>query len=136
MSNPYEMQRQRLIDLIPKSHKDFFKSLQLYYETDTHIFVHAGCDPTRPMHKQLDEDWLLWDRRLFELMKHNRSFVPSWEKTIVTGHSGHRTGKPLVRDKYMMLDTSIRGELLVVEINSMKAFIARRNKDRLVKVKF
>lgn len=135
MDNPYEMQRQRIVDLVPQSHKDFFKSLQPYYETDNHIFVHAGCDPTRPIGEQTKEDWLLWDRKLFELVR-QRTIVPTWSKTIVTGHSGHRTRKPLVTDKFMMLDTSIRSELLVVEVNSMKAFIARRNKDRLVKVKF
>lgn len=135
MDNPYEMQRQRLIDLVPQSHKDFFKSLKPYYETENHIFVHAGCDPYKPMEEQLEEEWFLWDRKLFEAVV-LRKAEPRWSKTIVTGHSGHRSRKPFVSDKFMMLDTSIRNELLVVEINSRKAFIARKNKERLVKVKF
>ena len=29
-------------DLIPKEHMNFFKNLDLFYETDNYIFVHAG----------------------------------------------------------------------------------------------
>jgi serine/threonine protein phosphatase 1 len=47
------------IGVIPKEHIDFVRRLRLYYETDTHLFIHANYDPNLPLEKQ-DPRILLW----------------------------------------------------------------------------
>ncbi len=54
----------------------FIESLQLYYETDTHIFVHGGIPRGKDLSTATPED-LLWDRE----------FSYDGEKTLVVGHT-------------------------------------------------
>ncbi|NJO18698.1 MAG: hypothetical protein HC877_24120 [Thioploca sp.] len=60
----------------------------------------------------------------------------NWDKRIITGHNGFDNGKLIIRDKYLMLDRSFKNELLVLELNSMNAMIAKRGKKRLIKIRF
>lgn len=61
-------------------HTNFFNNLQLYYETDAYIFVHAGIKPNIPMHHQHDSD-LLWIREEF------LNQPTGIDKIVVHGHS-------------------------------------------------
>jgi serine/threonine protein phosphatase 1 len=54
----------------------FIRSLEYYYETETHIFVHAGIPYSRTL-ETVAEDELLWDR----------SFSYQGQKTLVVGHT-------------------------------------------------
>ncbi|MBN1380667.1 MAG: serine/threonine protein phosphatase [Deltaproteobacteria bacterium] len=65
---------------IPENHEQFFKALQLYYETDEYIFVHAGLRPGIPLEKQDEED-MLWIRREFIDSSYN------FGKRVVFGHT-------------------------------------------------
>ena len=62
-----------------KEHIQFVKELLYYYETDTHIFVHAGVHPETPL-QQTDEHTLVWIREEF----HQCYAGP---KTVVFGHT-------------------------------------------------
>src|SRR5262245_13698118 len=42
----------RLDALIPSSHQEFIAACQPYYETDTHLFVHAGVVAELPIDEQ------------------------------------------------------------------------------------
>ncbi|WP_028782464.1 metallophosphoesterase family protein [Thalassobacillus devorans] len=53
------------------------KNLELYYETDDYIFVHAGLEPEIPIKKQ-DEDTMLWTRHTDRI---------GLGKTVVHGHT-------------------------------------------------
>ena len=131
--------RFRIKDLIPREHLNFYHNLEKYHETDNYIFVHGGLDPTFDVSKHSIEE-LVWDRSLFEyVQRHVRTPIPDaypldWKKTIIVGHSG-ATGKPLITDKFMMLDISCANKLLVVELNSMQAFYAQVGKKRMVEYK-
>lgn len=46
---------------IPRSHLDFLRQGRLYYECDTHFFVHANYDPIRPLNEQ-SSTTLLWKK--------------------------------------------------------------------------
>lgn len=129
--NPYEITRARLPDFIPQEHRQFLESLRLYYETDTHMFVHAGCDPMRPLISQRNEEWLLWDRELYRLVR--SGIKQNWTKTIITGHNGRRNSRIFGSDKYIMIDGSYYDEVVVMEANSRECFIARRGNNKLVK---
>lgn len=62
-----------------EEHGDFFKSLQLTYETENHIFVHGWLDEDLDADKQ-NEFACLWNR--YEDIKPHKS-----GKTVVCGHS-------------------------------------------------
>lgn len=132
LDNPYELIRTRVKDFIPKNHIEFFNSLLPYYETDEFIFVHAGCDPTVPLKNQTLEE-LIWDTSLFDFVKAQNGKDLSWNKIVVTGHHGQPTGEPYISDKFLMLDCSYGKKLLLVELHSMKAYVAGRNKFNVVK---
>lgn len=131
--NPYTITRFRVPDFIPKEHIDFLQNTLInFYETDDYIFAHAGYKYDEPPEKQkLEEVW--WGSGIFSTAQGitNRGGVIPWEKTIVIGH--YWKG-PYITDKFMMLDRTYFNEILVTELNSMEAYVAKPdNEKRLVK---
>ncbi|WP_223702525.1 metallophosphoesterase family protein [Sutcliffiella deserti] len=72
-----------------RKHIDFLKELPYFYETDSHIFVHAGVHPQTPL-KSTDPHILVWIRDEFHLGY-------SGEKTVIFGHTPtknlHKSGE-------------------------------------------
>jgi serine/threonine protein phosphatase 1 len=66
------------LGMVRRALAPFIVSLNLYYETDTHIFVHGGV-PSGKTPSTSDADDLLWDR----------DFENTTGKTIVVGHTPH-----------------------------------------------
>lgn len=65
-----------------RHHIDFLHSLPLYYETDTHIFVHAGLNPCYSDDWKLQpEDSFLWIRDMFIWNK------TELDKMVIFGHT-------------------------------------------------
>jgi serine/threonine protein phosphatase 1 len=81
---------------VPQSHLDFFNCLQLYYETDDYLFVHAGLREGVPIEHQKPED-LLWIRKSF--IDSNYDFG----KLVVFGHTPYT--EVLIRDNKIGIDT-------------------------------
>lgn len=66
---------------IPQEHQKFFQNLQLYYEKDDFISVHAGFNPkVYNIEQQLEKD-ILWIREEFYRAERR------WDKTIIFGHT-------------------------------------------------
>ena len=63
-----------------RKHSRFFFKLELYYETNDYIFVHAGVKPNVPLYQQHESD-LLWIRDAF------LSAPTGLSKCVVHGHS-------------------------------------------------
>lgn len=66
---------------IPESHKGFYNSLRLYYESDDFIAVHAGLNP---------EVMCLEDQKRYDLIWIREEFYHSprrWDKTVIFGHT-------------------------------------------------
>lgn len=82
---------------VPKAHKDFLRSLRLYYETDTHVFVHAGLPPiSGKTVAQLAEEYpdqLMWIRG--EFLRANHDFG----KHVVHGHTPDEYGPQLLSNR-------------------------------------
>lgn len=120
--------------LVPDEHIKFLQSLKLYHETNSHIFVHAGCTINIPLSKQ-SRGRLLWNRdmvnEVVESMIQNKNL--NWPKTVITGHSFTKSKKPILYQEFMMLDCGAPEQLLVVELNSMEAFMIHSNKSRMLK---
>lgn len=76
------LKAKEFINLNYGHHIDFLRSLPLYYETDTHIFVHAGLNPCYSDDWKLQpEDSFLWVRDMFIWNK------TELDKMVVFGHT-------------------------------------------------
>ena len=102
---------------IPSHHKDFYRSLKLYYETDKYIFVHAGMRPKVQLEFQENED-LLWIRDKFIYTKYN------FGKRVIFGHTP--LSKPLVESNKIGIDTgAVYGNVLTcVRLPDLEFFSA------------
>jgi serine/threonine protein phosphatase 1 len=64
-------------------HLAWMDELPLFYETDTHFFVHAGVWPGDPLDRQKEQN-MLWIRNAFLYQEHD------YGKHIVHGHTPRR----------------------------------------------
>lgn len=67
-------------DAVPKSHLDFIRNLDLTYQQDGLLFVHAGIRPEVPLGQQKEQD-LVWIREEFHDFRKPHPWL------IVHGHS-------------------------------------------------
>ena len=104
----------RDMSAVPKAHVDFLKDCRNYYETDTHIFLHANYDAKLPMDRQPLET-LRWDSL--------RDTIPRAHfsgKTVITGHSSQKSGEILDLGYLKCIDTYCYGGgwLTGLDVNS------------------
>jgi serine/threonine protein phosphatase 1 len=133
-TDPASLTPDRIKDLVPERHIKFLTSLKSYYEHENYLFVHAGLDPMKGPEAHTMYT-LAWDRSLKKLVGQliQKGEELPWEQTVVCGHSSNGRGVPIIKDKYMMLDCGSPKRLLVVEANSMEAYMAHPDKKRLLK---
>jgi serine/threonine protein phosphatase 1 len=81
---------------VPSTHHTFLAELKNYYETEKHIFVHAGLRPGIPLAGQSDKD-LLWIRQDFLRSNYD------WGKVVVYGHTP--LNNPLLTETRIGLDS-------------------------------
>ena len=93
----------------PVAHLDFYQNLKLYYETENHIFVHAGLRPGKPLAQQTVEDFL-WIRDDFLDSEYD------FGKTVVFGHTPFK--EPFIYPGRAGLDTGavFGGPLTCLEV--------------------
>jgi serine/threonine protein phosphatase 1 len=96
---------QTLTEAIPALHWRFLtEECAPFHETDTHIFVHANVYPDVPLMEQPDY-MLYWETLEAGTWRPHES-----GKTMVCGHSVQRSGRPLVLDHAICIDTWIYGD--------------------------
>ncbi|WP_020472575.1 metallophosphoesterase family protein [Zavarzinella formosa] len=90
---------------IPSAHWHFLRQGCLdWYETDTHIFVHANLHYDLPMEHQ-ETSYLQWE------FLNPQMFKPHFSgKTMICGHSEQRNGRPLVIPGAVGIDTYAYGD--------------------------
>jgi serine/threonine protein phosphatase 1 len=84
---------------IPPEHIDFVRECVDYYETATHLFVHANYDPQLPLEQQ-NEYELFW--------QHLNLLLPPPHcsgKTAIVGHTPQRSGDILDGGHLVCIDT-------------------------------
>lgn len=93
----------------------FIESLQLYYESDTHIFVHAGIPNGKSLSTATSEE-LLWDR----------DFSYDGEKTLVVGHTAKSVVTNVNHGKIICVDTGafMTGILSAYDVINNKVYKA------------
>ena len=86
------------VDQIPVEHFRFLEMAVPYWESDTHIFIHASLEPNKELDRQTSH-WLRWTRVAGDEPPH-----PSG-KTVVCGHSAQENGFPLAWNGWICIDT-------------------------------
>lgn len=88
---------------VPDEHWEFLQNdLQPWYETPTHIFVHANAYPDYPLEEQ--PDYMLYWERLDDPRPHESG------KMMVCGHTSQKTGDPLNFGHAVCIDTWASGD--------------------------
>lgn len=86
---------------VPPAHWRLLENALPFYETETHIFVHAGAEPETPMPEQ-HPGILYWEKM--------RNPQPHFSgKTVVAGHTSQKNGLPLDFGHTLCLDTFAYG---------------------------
>ncbi len=110
------------LEVIPQEHITFIRGCRNYFETETHIFVHANYDPERPM-SQTSGTRLRWEH-----LDPNRLRTHFSGKTVVVGHTPQVTGEILNPGFLIGIDTDCfqGGWLTAIELNSMTVLQANQ----------
>ncbi|PQO31789.1 metallophosphoesterase family protein [Blastopirellula marina] len=110
---------------IPEAHWLFLDETCLnYYQTETHIFVHANVWPALPLEEQSDS-FLFWER-----FANNGPHCSG--KKVVCGHSSQKSGWPLNVGHSVCIDTWVYGEgwLTCLDVESGKFWQANEKGER------
>lgn len=105
---------------VPEEHLDFLASGLPYLETDTTIFIHADLEPSVALERQ-DADWLRWRKIDGTEPPH-----PSG-KRVVCGHTSQKSGRPLVWNGWVCIDTRVYdngGKLTALDIDANEVYQA------------
>lgn len=118
------------IEDVPEGHWEFLtRDLVDFFETDTHLFVHANLDPDLALEDQ-PEELLFW-----EFLAGPVGHVSG--KTVVCGHTAQRSGAILDLGDTICIDTFIYGGgfLTCLDVDSRRYWQAdghgRVREDRL-----
>lgn len=109
---------------VPDNHWNFLENVCVnWYETDTHLFVHANIDPDIPLAFQ-PEHLLFWEP--FDYPKRHVS-----GKTLVCGHTVQTSGVPLNIGHAICIDTWAYGKgwLTCLDVISGRVWQANQNAD-------
>jgi serine/threonine protein phosphatase 1 len=88
-------------DDIPESHWRFIEQCLPYWETETHIFVHANLAERLPLDEQ--PDMMLYWEHLEGPIDHDSG------KVVVCGHTSQRSGIPIAWPTTICIDTYAYG---------------------------
>lgn len=115
--------RRALADWIPKSHREFLAGCRSYYETSTHLFVHAGYVSELPLADQpaLALRWRVTDAT--SATPHHSS------KVAVVGHTPQHSGEVLDLGFLICIDTNCArgGWLTALETDTGRVWQADRS---------
>ncbi len=109
---------------IPNDHLHFLKHHCLdWYETESHIFVHANVDPHLPLHQQSGHD-LFW-QKIYPRRGHYSG------KTVVCGHTSQKDGYPVNMGHQICIDTWACGEgwLTCLDVDTGKIWQTNQKKE-------
>lgn len=93
---------------VPADHFSWLETTRYFFQTDTHIFVHASIGP-EALHKN-NERTLLW-KRVHGIEEH-----PSGKK-VVCGHTSQGDGRPLNLGHAVCIDTCCYGGQWLTAMN-------------------
>ena len=110
---------------IPRAHMYFLEDAPLYYLQDNKLFVHAGIDPSLPLHEHTPAI-LLYDRTLAQRALQHTEPVPkitSYDE-VYLGHTPMQGGIPFHAYEVWLMDTGAgwSGPLTMMDIQSKQLY--------------
>jgi predicted MPP superfamily phosphohydrolase len=110
------------LDEIPDEHVEFIRSGLRYFETATHMFLHASYDADLPLARQSDEV-ILWRHLIRIIPGPHRS-----GKTAIVGHTPQEDGSIFDIGHLLCIDTFCFGTgfLTALDVDSGKCWQADR----------
>lgn len=107
---------------IPPAHVEFLTSCRRFFETSSHLFVHANYHANQPLEEQSDE-MLLWQHLSWAVPEPHRS-----GKRVIVGHTPQRTGKILDLGHLLCIDTACfaGGWLTALDVDSGQSWQANQ----------
>jgi serine/threonine protein phosphatase 1 len=101
-------------ELIPAEHREFMAHCLRYYETETHLFVHANYLPNLPLPDQPPAA-LFWEHITRRMPSPHMS-----GKTAVVGHTPQHNGQVFDAGHLLAIDTYVFGEgmLTALEVHT------------------
>jgi serine/threonine protein phosphatase 1 len=115
-------QQRGLDEIVPEAHWTFLSGCQKFYETETHLFLHAGYEPALPLEKQPTEA-LRW-----KPLNRRRAKPHCSGKTAIVGHTPQRSGEVLDLGFLVCIDTACHSGkwLTALEVNTGQLWQADR----------
>jgi serine/threonine protein phosphatase 1 len=114
--------RRTLADCIPKPHREFLAGCRPYYETRSHLYVHAGFEPDLPLNQQpgLALRWRVTDA--------DTAAPHCSGKVAIVGHTPQVTGEVLDLGFLICIDTNCArgGWLTALETDTRRIWQANR----------
>ncbi len=114
---------------IPKSHLSFLRRCRRYFETDSHIFVHANYDAKLPLDQQPDR-LLFWEHLM--LYDHGMHTIPARHytgKVAVVGHTPQENGELLDMGDVICIDTYCVGGGCLTALEVATGEVIQADKD-------
>jgi serine/threonine protein phosphatase 1 len=108
---------------IPPEHIDFMRRCRLFFETETHFFVHANYDHDLPLDQQ-QEDTLLWTHLTMRVPLPHTS-----GKKAVVGHTPQMSGDVLDLGHLVCIDTYCYGSGWLTALDVHSGQITQTNRD-------
>ncbi|CAN5223680.1 metallophosphoesterase family protein [soil metagenome] len=107
----------------PVPHREFICSCVSFYETATHLFVHASCRPNVDAKDESDQ-FLRW-----EVVDQRWSKPHQSGKIMVVGHTAQKEGKVLDLGHLLCIDTYCHGGgwLTALDVDSGQCWQANRD---------
>lgn len=113
---------------IPLDHIEFLENCLLYFETDTHIFLHGTYDPALPLERQSLQT-LLWDK-----IRPTPPGPHCSGKTVIVGHTAQRTGQILDLGYLKCIDTCCYGEGYLTALDVQSGQVWQADKEGKMKI--
>ena len=111
------------LEAVPQEHWDFLENLLPYYETETHVFVHAAAYGNLPMEDQ-PEYVLFWERFYCVSPRDDG-------RMVVCGHTSQQDGLPCRKEHAICIDTNAcrGGWLTCLDVQDGRYFQANERKE-------
>lgn len=135
---PHSIKRNRLADIIPKTHIDFLKDLNPYFIINEYVFFHGGFNPEKTISENNASNFP-FDYTSSKYVKNNlkNNISPIFkEDYIYIGAHNYMSKVPFIHSKYFMLGGSAPKKMMIFELNSMSACAITNGKSRLYKYNF
>jgi hypothetical protein len=135
-ASPYDINRNRLKDLVPNTHIEFLQHTDYYYIIDQYCLFNSGFNIKQSI-KENNPNNFCFDTTSSKYIKDciRNKIEPSFiDPYIFIGSNNYQGKEPFIHPKYMMLGGT--DKIIVLELNSMEMSAISNGKSRIYKYNY